>query len=478
MYFSSQFNKILISKDPKMKIKQNILELGISRSISQQGRRKTHIIARNSKKEFSQICLKSLIQLNESNKKKYLKKFEPNINSNFVFSNLSQIISSSQFLFICYAKLKFKNIDLIHQTKNLFIEKRIRLKNSSLSLNETTINASFFKNQIISEIIITILETAFTCVIFKCPFDLVETQQRHLNKQKKERNTPIFRFITGNIKKRFFIIDYSVLINFISGTIKNPFFINLMNEYFETKIKKNFFNNHFLKISINNETDHVTFLLLNIYLNKIDKWMTNEFFLKFKNQKTNLVSNNFFVNSTTFYFRYKLDFIIGFEGNKQSCFNLKYLVQNYFQKELKLLNNEYEIKTTKNEYLFNELKLGVCKTKQKILVRVSIQKVLKALNDKGFTKRDNRPTSNKKLIHYDVDQIIGYYKRIENNIRKYYSNANNFEYFRSKIHFVLKQSCALTIASKMKLRTIRKVFCKYGKNLTIKTANGKVISYP
>jgi hypothetical protein len=37
----------------------------------------------------------------------------------------------------------------------------------------------------------------------------------------------------------------------------------------------------------------------------------------------------------------------------------------------------------------------------------------------------------------------------------------------NNLHYFLKYSCVLTIASKMKLKTKRKVFKEYGKNLTI-----------
>jgi len=47
----------------------------------------------------------------------------------------------------------------------------------------------------------------------------------------------------------------------------------------------------------------------------------------------------------------------------------------------------------------------------------------------------------------------------------------------ARVHFILKYSCALTISSKMKLRTLRRVFKTYGKNLAI-NHNGKKIMYP
>jgi hypothetical protein len=68
---------------------------------------------------------------------------------------------------------------------------------------------------------------------------------------------------------------------------------------------------------------------------------------------------------------------------------------------------------------------------------------------------------------------------VERGILQYYKLANNYGRVAARIHYVLKYSCALTIASKMKLTTLRRVFNKYGKNLNIKNESGKVItSYP
>jgi hypothetical protein len=55
--------------------------------------------------------------------------------------------------------------------------------------------------------------------------------------------------------------------------------------------------------------------------------------------------------------------------------------------------------------------------------------------------------------------------------------ANNYARLAARVHFSLKYSCALTISSKMKLKTMRGAFKKYGKNLTI-SSEKKSISFP
>jgi len=55
--------------------------------------------------------------------------------------------------------------------------------------------------------------------------------------------------------------------------------------------------------------------------------------------------------------------------------------------------------------------------------------------------------------------------------------ANNYGRLAVRVHFSLKYSCALTISSKMKLRTMRGAFKKYGKDFPI-VGDKRSIPYP
>jgi len=77
----------------------------------------------------------------------------------------------------------------------------------------------------------------------------------------------------------------------------------------------------------------------------------------------------------------------------------------------------------------------------------------------------------------DLWNIIDSYKSIERGVLNYYSMANNYGRLSARVHYSLKYSCALTISSKMKLKTMRGAFKRYGKNLEIKVRD-KTMSYP
>lgn len=70
------------------------------------------------------------------------------------------------------------------------------------------------------------------------------------------------------------------------------------------------------------------------------------------------------------------------------------------------------------------------------------------------------------------DAIILLYNSVYRGITQYYRFADNFNRLSSKVHYVLKQSCARLLAAKYKAGTQAKIFAKYGKNLKGKDKHG------
>ena len=82
------------------------------------------------------------------------------------------------------------------------------------------------------------------------------------------------------------------------------------------------------------------------------------------------------------------------------------------------------------------------------------------------------------MIHFEDYQIVNHFNQIWRGISSYYSFADNFGTL-GRIHLILKYSCVLTLASKFKLISAKKICIKYGKDLEIKDSNGKIIaSFP
>ena len=103
-----------------------------------------------------------------------------------------------------------------------------------------------------------------------------------------------------------------------------------------------------------------------------------------------------------------------------------------------------------------------------------VDKIQKKLHSKGFLKRrlgknglEYNGTRRKDLVNLDHADILRYYNACYRGLANYYSFAINRGRLGS-IGWLLKESCALTLANKMKLRTMAKVFQRLGKHLECK----------
>jgi len=138
----------------------------------------------------------------------------------------------------------------------------------------------------------------------------------------------------------------------------------------------------------------------------------------------------------------------------------------------------YKTKLSKMKIAYN-LKGQLSRRTTNTILDGPIDRIVKKLNERGYTKKDGSPTRNGRFINHTLYDMIEHYKMVERGILQYYKLANNYGRVAARVHYILKYSCALTIASKMKLTTLRRVFNKYGKNLNIKDESGKIVTnYP
>jgi nicotine oxidoreductase len=61
--------------------------------------------------------------------------------------------------------------------------------------------------------------------------------------------------------------------------------------------------------------------------------------------------------------------------------------------------------------------------------------------------------------------IILLYNSVYKGIIQYYRFADNFNDLSSKVHYILKNSCARLLTAKFKTNTQGRIYAKYGKNL-------------
>jgi hypothetical protein len=98
---------------------------------------------------------------------------------------------------------------------------------------------------------------------------------------------------------------------------------------------------------------------------------------------------------------------------------------------------------------------------------------LNKLAEEGFLKNYKRggriiPNSIPKWIFLNHHSIISQYNWLITGLYNYYSVANNLYAFHLIINYILRHSCAKTLARKFRLGSRAAVFKKFGKHLTTK----------
>ena len=99
-----------------------------------------------------------------------------------------------------------------------------------------------------------------------------------------------------------------------------------------------------------------------------------------------------------------------------------------------------------------------------MMVNAPITDIKRKLKENGFMKGAFSPTGQDFLVYQDHGTILRYYNSRVRGLLNYYSFAGNRAKL-NKIVWILKASCALTLAKKYKGRTIAKAFKRFGSDL-------------
>lgn len=104
----------------------------------------------------------------------------------------------------------------------------------------------------------------------------------------------------------------------------------------------------------------------------------------------------------------------------------------------------------------------------KLFVTAPISKIIDKLITRGFAKRNHKnkviPTGIPQLILKDHYSIIQYYNFIIRGLLNFFSFAGNYSSLH-RVFWIIRQSAALTLANKFKLKTMKKAFQKFGDDL-------------
>lgn len=528
-----------IGGSPKGILCQKRAEFGISRNTKVWGRRRVHSTVIISGKEPSKFMVGNSWFEGQEIKDQF-QKLSKDLNNNLPTNNLTTIMSNRDFLISCYQNIQSKpgnmtrsldletldsiDIDWFNKVTQTFRNgkfnfepsKRTYIAKTNGKQRPLTIPSS--RDKIVQEGMRTLLEYIF---------DASFCESSHAFRPKRGCHTALNRirmrfrhsnwFIGGDINQQYPSIDHNILVNILREKIQDEPFIDLVYKYMCVGYGEKSDKIIPMKIGIM-QGGLISPILSNIYMHPFDIWMEEVLIPKYtkgNRKKTNpeytkrihqhgyaadKTISNTIANDENFglveYVRYADDFLIGVQGSKDTCNKIREEIKTFLEKHLAMtlnIDKTHVTHSTTEKALFlgyvisctPKFKKPIEKDSRNRLVRKTtrtvmnapIKRVVEKLRLKKFLNSKNQPTRCGRYINMDLWNIIESYKSIERGILNYYAMANNYGRLSARVHYCLKYSCALTISSKMKLKTMRGAFKRYGKNLTIKV-NDKSISYP
>ena len=204
------------------------------------------------------------------------------------------------------------------------------------------------------------------------------------------------------------------------------------------------------------------------------------------------------------YVRYADDFLIGVNGDKDLCMQLKEEISLFLSQELRLTLNSEKTKITsattgRAKFLGCEIRVTKSRTRDQprsrrnlghriskkrvpvgnIMLLAPLETLVNKLKNQGicrvvdFRQRKIIPTRKTAWRNLELVDIVSKYGSVWRGILNYYSFADNRSQL-NLIQFILHHSCACTIGDKQRLRSRAKVFRKWGKTLEVE----KGIKFP
>lgn len=190
------------------------------------------------------------------------------------------------------------------------------------------------------------------------------------------------------------------------------------------------------------------------------------------------------------YVRYADDFVILVSGPRTECESTKSRLTAFMHSRLGLKVSPEKTRITSTAKGFHFLgadirrvrnyskisktmrfrggSVGKKRVNQRLRVLAPIGQLMLKLKTHGFAKANQEnvvPTGKNSLSTMDHADILAFYNQKIRGLLNYYSFAGNRSQL-NRVVYVLKMSCALTLARKYKLKTARGVFKKFGPKLT------------
>jgi hypothetical protein len=499
-----QFNKLTTGCSiqdgrPKGNIRLKYLEFGISRSCSYKynvltlvGKRKIHSTSDDYKrrKESSYTrFVKSVLSGSEIHK--HLLKLNYQLETKGFVNNLSDIMVNFSFLSICWRDIKSRNVKLYSRKElkdydsqfvkwSLIFIKYFRSGDVYFSYDSDIIKLSKSRQKFDVSFVFSdsIIQYAFQLLLVfsfeKYTIRDLENEFRYkgcldaLLKVKRNFGSSIF-FLQGSLP-----LDKKRLMKIVSYRIKDQPFLDLLYKY----IKYDCFDEFtYLKTILNSMTIDrklLSFLLMEIYYNDFDSWFENVLLPRYQGNWKGLIDCN---ESYNFYYvRYFSQILIGIKSSRFDSIELMNRIRERFQ-VIGNSGNKGNLILSSKKINFLGYIVSIDVTLNRIVLIAPIDRINIQFRNAGFLTSSLKPTRNCRYLSLNLVKIVKLFVNLEKVVLSYYTLSSNYEYLLKRVCYLLKYSCALTICSKMQLKSLRKTFKKYGSTLRVQTSNWNYVNY-
>ena len=335
----------------------------------------------------------------------------------------------------------------------------------------------------------------------------------------KRTFTSVNWFVEGNISKCFDSFDHKLLVHAVEARINDQGFSDLLWKSLKAGYM---FQHQYFDSEIGTPQGSVLSpLLCNIYLDQFDLWLEdykNSYNLGTRRRINPLwrrmtrngnlaevhklhISSRMAEDSNykrLFWVRYADDFIIGIIGPKSDCLKVRGDLTNFLSKiGMKLSVEKTKITHARDEmahFLGTDIRITPLNlrplvkaerngspltmragTRPQLLAPIS--KLVKRLEDRGLARNGGNPTRFRRMIPFENHRIVNHMFSIWRGFKNYYSFVANTGAL-GRIHYIIKYSCVLTLAAKLRLKTKAQVFNKFGRDIVISKDGKTLASFP
>lgn len=374
------------------------------------------------------------------------------------------------------------------------------------------------RDKLVQECIRMVLEAIYEPSFNECSHGFRPNRSCHSALRRlRQKFVMVKWFIEGDISKCFDNIDHQKLMNILSERIKDQRFLDLICKALKAGYME--FRKYSHSVAGTPQGSIVSPILANIYLNKFDAFVANlkseldigskatidphYIRLARRKERTKTIEEKIILHKIMSqtpsklnidpyfkrleYIRYADDWIIGVKGSKKDCTELMLRMKEFLKSELGLDLSKTKTEITnankeQAEFLSVKIKRSNHETyslKKNVLTRnvknmrltAPLDKITKKLTLNGFMK-DGAPYPKFLWMQESKDAIILLYNSVYKGIMQYYRFADNFNNLSSKVHYILKNSCARLLTAKFKTKTQGGIYGRYGKNLKGKDKHG------